>query len=165
MQASTLLGKGCFFDLAPLVPETTHQLGGAGMVCRNARPIMPEIKLPALKEIAEQGRFSLCTLRLGPCCFLMVYIIYGWTNGNVDDQAANCTDALWSLILQDSGLQPPGPKLYVGDYSASLKRLPTLYGEIQDNKLVNVGGIASAYGGKDDDYTCIANNTSKSFIF
>jgi ribonuclease HI len=49
-----------------------------------------------------------------------------------------------------------------GDFNASVNRLPTLQAILQEGHWTNLGEVASAYGGVNNDYTCQANcNASK----
>ena len=65
--------------------------------------------------------------------------------------------------------QDPGPKLISGDGNASVYRLPVIQDMITSGKIIDIGSIASMYGGIDNDTTCKVNAnckaTRKDYVF
>ena len=54
-------------------------------------------------------------------------------------------------------MQLPGPKIICGDFNCSLSSLPDTKSCMELYGFVNLGSIASSFGGIDDEYTCVAN--------
>ena len=63
--------------------------------------------------------------------------------------------------LLTSWQEPCGPKLIVGDFNASIRRLPTLQEEIAQGNQWDIRAIASAFGAANDQPTCKAPNSSQ----
>ena len=141
-----------------------HQLGGAGIIQRGARPILPTVLDPQLRELTLEGRVHLYAIEVEADLFVSIYAIYGATNGDGDELAAAQTDSILQHILADCDLQPKGPKLIVGDLNASLHSLPAIEAAIKDDLFTNVGSIASSYGGIDDEHTCKASPHAKATV-
>ena len=68
-------------------------------------------------------------------------------NGDTDEEAAAITNSICEVALADAREQPEGPKLIAGDINASICTILALEDAIREEEYVNVGAIASAYGG------------------
>jgi hypothetical protein len=99
--------------------------------------------------------------------FSMLSMVF--IGGEVDDYAASRTCDIIALMLQDAGLQDPGPKFIVGDLNATTSRIPFIDAAINGGGWIDVGACASAYGGIDYDTTCRANpkarQTRRDYVF
>ncbi len=119
--------------------------------------VQPQPKHPGFAKVLNQGRVGLYVFEVIPGVHLMTYVVYGWTNAEANDEAAARTDDLLTLIVQDLQLQEVGPKLIAGDFDGTLQSLVNFNDEIVNGRLVDIGAIASAYGGVDNDVTCKAS--------
>ncbi len=100
---------------------------------------------------------------------VLVYVLYCWTNGEHDNEAAGMTNELINLVLQDSNLQHDGPKLITTDLNCTIERLPALQFAIDNEGWCDVGGKASAFKGINELHTCKATpharETRRDFVF
>ena len=151
------LGKNMFCDLTKLVPDTVHQLGGVGIIVRGKRPIKPKIISKNLEQISDKGRVALYGIEPFANTVIPTYYYYGKTGGELDTKIAQQTDSALQCIFEDANLQMPGPKIICGDFNCSLGSLPDTKLCMELYGFVNLGSIASSFGGKDDEFTCVAN--------
>ena len=100
-------------------------------------------------------------IRVSPTSIVLVYNIYGTTNGDHCPRAREATNSILAAVIDDMWLQPKGPKLIVGDFNASISTLSPLAHAIEQGVLYDIGANASKYGGMDCEDTCKANYKSK----
>ena len=62
-------------------------------------------------EHREQLDQVLRLFEITPNTILHVYVVYGWTNGEADDEAADRTNDAITHCINDAALQAKGPKL------------------------------------------------------
>ena len=75
--------------------------------------------------------------------------------GHQDDWAANRTDGLMEVILDEVQLRSQSqPILLVGDFNCTPDRLPHLQALISDFSFVDFGAKVSFWGGQDNQDTC-----------
>ncbi len=86
---------------------------------------------------------------------MLVYNVYGWTNGATVKLSAERTAAILQAIFSDVELQPKGPVLIVGDLNGDLDSFKILKSKLEEN-WVNIGSQAHQWGNTKDDYTCRA---------
>ena len=168
--AKDIFGKNHKMQLSKLDREKTHQVGGTGViVADNSHIIKPNATCPHFSQIVGEGRADICCFEVSKNNFVVVYIIYGATNGDKSDEAAALTDALISCAISDAKLQPAGPKMIVGDFNATVDRLPSLKEASLQGDFLDVGSIASSFKGVDNDTTCrathLATPTRRDFVF
>jgi hypothetical protein len=70
------------------------------------------------------GRVDMFIIESNQNIFVLVYLLYGYTNGDGCIANAARTDEIIGLICNDMGLQPKGPKILTGDVNASVSKLP-----------------------------------------
>ncbi len=162
-EVRTLLGKGFKSHLSELDAEKGSNVGGTGCILRTQTQhiMQPHAKHPDLQRAINQGRVGMYAHEVCKDTHVIIYTVYGWTNGLGDAEAAARTDDLLSLICADMDLQEEGPKLVVGDLNGPLEAFIGFHMSIKSGKLVDIGAIASAFGGVDGDTTCKANSKSK----
>ena len=149
-------------DLSKLDVDKTHNVGGTGFLLKGDRHIIkPEAKSQDFQNIRDLGRVGLYTIQLSQDLFVMVYICYGYIGGTTDKNACNQINEYLQCICDDMQLQPPGPKLIVGDLNASIEKLWVLKDLVDQGALFDIGAIAAKYGGVDAQVTCKAHNTEK----
>ncbi len=158
-----MLGKGYKSHLSGFDKEKDCNVGGTGCIIRsnNKYIIQPEPKHPDLFEINNQGRVGLYVLEVCPNTHMLVYVVYGWTDADKNEEAASRTDELLSLIVADMDMQGFGPKMIVGDLNGSLPTFTNFYETIVSSGLTDIGSIASAFAGINDDTTCKAKPEAK----
>ena len=161
-KAAKIFTKRCKLDLSGLDQEHANQVGGTGMILAgNNHIIKPKPLNKNLIKLNGKGRCGMYGIE--PCknTIILVYGVYGVTRGDSSDQAAASTCDIISSILQDADEQEVGPKLIVGDFNASIHRLPSLEQAIREGKYTDVGSIASNFKGVDNDTTCKASEKCK----
>ena len=160
--AKHLLGGNCKLRLSELDPESSHNLGGLGLVNFDQKHVInTKAVLPELQEIIGKGRVDLFCLEPIKNQFILIYAIYGYTNGDACPESAARTDDIIALCFSDSELRPYGPKLITGDLNASVGNLPHLEEAIKEGQWVDIGARATVYGAeKDNQPTCKATSES-----
>ena len=93
--------------------------------------------------------------------FVLIYDVYGWTNGAHNKSAAERTDDHLSAIIEDIRLQPPGPVMVLGDFNAEPQSFKTFYEEVKDNKLIDLG--FKLHGGEASRSTTLAKLRVRKF--
>ena len=91
----------------------------------NSKNIVPNARTKASKEINGNERVQLYGFVLCGRTTCLVYI-YGFTGGETNKEAANRTNDIIKLILEDAKQQPRGPMLIVGDLNASTSKITNL---------------------------------------
>ena len=155
-------GYGWTGILSELDPELKHLTGGVGGMVRDPCRIftMPPIS-SKLQSLIHNGRLGLYGCDIGGSQHAVVFVCYGWTGGHQDDWAANRTDGLMEVILDEVQLRSPSqPILLVGDFNCTPDRLPHLQALINDFSFVDFGAKASFWGGQDNQDTCFSHNTT-----
>ena len=154
------LGKGYKSHISGLDPEKDCNVGGTGCVLRsnNRHLVQPKPLHEHLTPLLNQGRVGLYLFEVCPEVHVMTYVVYGWTGADTDNSVASRTDNLLCIIHQDMLMQQPGPKLIVGDLNGTLAKFEAFNELVNTNQLVDIGAIASAYGGVNGDVTCKANS-------
>jgi hypothetical protein len=142
------------YDLGCLDPELVHPTGGTGIFTRDANIIKAQPKTKRLKALLSSGRVGMHTIAISNNCFVLVYEVYGITNGDNDDEAANRTSFLLDAILDDAAERDKIPILIAGDFNASLNRLPSLCALVENGSLHDIGANGSKYGSIDNLNTC-----------
>ena len=108
-------------QISELDPESSTNLGGLGLVNFDNKHIINTKALhPELQEIVGNGRVDICCLEPIKNQFLLIYAIYGYTNGDACTESAARTDDIIGLCLADSDLRPEGPRMIAGDLNASI---------------------------------------------
>ena len=155
-------GKNAKMDLTKLDPTHTHQTGGVGIIQKSKQQIIkPKPLNKVLQHLNGESRFGLYGIRTSSKSVLMVYVVYGVTNGDTCPKAKQTTNAIIDAILDDIKLQPKGPKVVVGDLNASVVSLPLLQECVLKGELIDIGAIASDFGGTNCECTCRANTKSR----
>ena len=148
--------------MSELDPELKHLTGGVGGMVRDPSRIftMPPIS-SKLQSLIHNGRLGLYGCDIGGSQHAVVFVCYGWTGGHQDDWAANRTDGLMEVILDEVQLRSQSqPILLVGDFNCTPDRLPHLQALINDFSFVDFGAKASFWGGQDNQDTCFSHNTT-----
>ena len=99
------LGERCKLRLSHLDPEKGRNVGGTGMIdFQNKHIIRPKPMLPALAELAGQGRVDLFVIEPIANQCILCYVVYGYTKE--DDEPANAarTDHIAALCIADSAV-------------------------------------------------------------
>ena len=122
-------------------------------------PITPKPCHPNMTKVNGAGRLQLYAIQLSRDITVSVYNLYGWTNGNLNSEAATRTDSLIQAILSDVSLQPRGPVLIVGDLNGDPATFPSLKEALATNTFIDVGAQAHQWGSPSGDYTCRAHGT------
>ena len=91
----------------------------------------------------------------------MIYNMYGWTNANLNKEAAARTNALIAAVFEDMILQPPGPKIIVGDLNGDPPSFADLQQALTTHQVIDVGSQASTWDEVACDYTCRAQGTKE----
>ena len=107
-------------------------------------------------EILDKGRVGLYGFEPIQNCWVSNYTIYGKTNGNIITENRQITDTILSHVFADINLQDKGPKIICGDFNCDIDKLPSLVDALQDGGWYDLGAMASAWGGLDNDTTCEA---------
>ena len=92
---------------------------------------------------------------------MLAYIVYGYTNGAIDDAANARSSDIIDILLEDMSIQDPGPKLIAGDLNTVISRLPSLEDALRSGMLIDLGATASRFGGIDCEATCCASHQAK----
>ena len=81
---------------------------------RDGKPSMlPKPLGQAIKGIVGKGRLQTYAIQISQQGTVIVYCMYGWTNGNTHKEAAQRTDGLIKAILEDMAHQPCCPFMVV----------------------------------------------------
>ena len=132
------------------------------MLQRNGKPpTTPKPIGPNLRTINGAGRVQLYAIQVSRQATVLVYNLYGWTNGNTCKEASDRTNSLFQAILEDIALQPPGPVLVMGDINGDPDTFPDLQQAICTHSLLDVGAQAHRWGQVASDYTCRAQGTKQ----
>ena len=146
-----------------LDPEKGKNVGGTGCVLRSSSMHLIQPK-PLHKQMVapnNQGRAGMYLFEICSGVHCLTYVVYGWTGADTDPQAACRTDDLLCIIHQDMMMQQDGPKLIVGDFNGSLAAFVAFNVIIKSNQLYDIGAMASAFGGINNDVTCKANGKAQ----
>ncbi len=157
------LGKGYKSHISGLDPEKDKYVGGTACVLRsnNKHLVQPKPMHKQMQALNNQGRVGMYLYEICTGVHCLTYVVYGWTGADTDHQAACRTDDLLCIIHQDMMMQQDGPKLIVGDLNGSLATFVAFYEIVRSNQLYDIGAMASAFGGKNNDTTCKANGKAK----
>ena len=130
-------------------------------------PLQPNTS--ALKKIAAQGRISICLAIISTRLSMVVYNPYCPSGGHTDHLAAARTDAIFAAIREDHRERGCPPSAIACDLNAETRDIPTLTKLLAVGGWVDVGAIASRWGGNDAQHTCLAPNaktkTRRDYIF
>ena len=161
--AKQILGGSCKICLSELDPEVSNNLGGVGIIhVDDKHNNKPNAKHPELQEVCGNGRVDIYCIEPIKNQFILIYSLYGWTNGDCCTANASRTDDLVALCLADCALRPKGPKMIVGDLNASVQNLPHLNEIIQEGNWFDLGARATLYGASINcEPTCKANAGAK----
>ena len=144
-------------EAGPLIPGSKAPAGGVAGLARNPMPIvdMPP-RTEAMKRLIKTGRVAKYIITAGEATDMIVFNIYGMTNGADCRKAALTTDCIIDAIKDE--VSGPGHEvaLIVGDLNAEPSDIPTL-SEMLSNGWVDVGAEAGAVGGESNEPTCQAN--------
>ena len=148
--------------LSQLDLENEQPTGGVFLLQKTGRPpILPKPLGQMLKAINGAGRVQLYAIQVNKQVTLLVYNLYGWTNGNTCREAAARTNSLIQAILEDMALQPPGPMLVLGDINGDPATFHDLQQALNKHTLLDVGAQAQQWGEVPCDYTCRAQGTHR----
>ena len=93
--------------LSSLDLEAEQALGGIFALRRDRREhLRPQAGGHRLKELNGAGRAHLYAMDLAKDIVVLVYNLYGWTNGATDPHAAARTDDMLSAIVDDAQAHP-----------------------------------------------------------
>ena len=156
--------------LGPLDPEATRPLGGVGAIGSHPhRPVRMAPTHELMIEAEQSGRVMLfsCNVGISVECYFLV--IYGWTGGAESKHAAARTDQLVQAGLKQIELCPQAPTFILGDLNAEPDQVASIHQLLTDRHWVDVGAVASTWGGSDLEHTCIAPTakqaTRRDFVF
>jgi hypothetical protein len=148
--------------MTELDEEAEHNLGGIFMASKGKKEIIcPAPKGSQMKLINGKGRVQLYAIELARDVYVLIYNIYGWTNAAKIKSAAQRTDDIIATIIEDMEMQPPGPAFILGDLNGDINNFETLKQEVEEKRLVDVGGQAENWGAEPNEYTCKAPNANK----
>ena len=100
--------------------------GGVGILAKDT--LVPYSIPPPTKDYLdayETGRCAIYCLDLGGCT-LVCGVIYGWTGGTNGSIAADRTDDIFTIMLDQFKLLPHGPKLIAGGINGNTGNFPTV---------------------------------------
>ena len=134
---------------------------GVGAIARDPLKLIPWATQNAKYNAAYKlGRCAIYTLELG-CTFLTCINVYGWTGGHDNLAAAQATDDLVDICIQEIGDRHHGPVCLQGDINADTADIPSISNLLDEQGWVDCGAVASWWGGQDAVGTCQAPNTSR----
>ena len=144
------------FDGGPLDPET-NRTGGVGVLsCQPYTTVPYQAMGVHYPEAYKMGRIAAHWCEIGTCTVLM-WNVYGWTGADGDEEVAQRSDDMMQIVHEETAQHPGVLALMVGDFNATSGTLPTLEHLEQTGQWIDVGAIASRWGGTDEQYTCKAN--------
>ena len=119
------------FDIhfSELDSEHAEQNVGGGLMMMNATNntnIIPNPQTKLFKDINGKGRVQLCGFVLGKETTCLVYNLYAYAGGETSKEAANITNDVIRIVLDDIKQQPKGPVLIVGTSTVQLFKSLTL---------------------------------------
>ena len=131
-------------------PKQSPSNRGVGIIQKSIQQIIkPKPINKVLQSIVGGYCIGMYGIRVSPTSIVLVYNIYGVTNGDHCPKAREATNSILAAVLDDMTLQPKGPKLIVGDFNASIETLTPLAHAIEQGTMHDVGANASKYGGVD----------------
>ena len=92
---------------------------------------------------------------------ILIWNLYGWTGGATCEEAAQRSDDLFQIIKEETAQHEDVLSVIAADVNATDTDLPTLLNLTQTDQWIDVGAVASKWGGKDNEMTCKASKISK----
>ena len=96
-------------------------------------------------------------------------ITYGYIGGETNKEAANRTNDIIKIILEDAKQHPRGTMMIVGNLNSSTCKIASLDIESKESRLIDMGAQAEHFGNQNEDFTCRAhgakNLTRRDYVF
>ena len=154
-------GEGWDTTLGPVDPEFGRKAAGVGFCTQKGMmqlPIKPmtddyDDAVRTGRLLIQQWELEECTLQIGNG--------YGWTGGVKGSKAADRTNDLFVIAVNELDLQEPGPKMLVGDFNGELEDLPIIQHLLKEKGWIDVGSHAQLCDGQPNEPTCKANADAK----
>ncbi len=91
---------------------------------------------------------------------VMFFVIYGWTGGHTDREAAQRTDSLFEAIEEEVAMHPRCPTCICGDVNADVADIPTLEAMVSIGPWTDCGQQAHLWGGIPNQPACRASEVA-----
>ena len=153
--------EGWETTLGPVDPEFGRKSAGVGF-CSKKGMIQLPIKAVTddYDDAVKTGRLMIQQWELEEST-LQIGNGYGWTGGVKGSKAADRTNDLVVIAVNEFDLQEPGPKMLVGDFNGELEDLPIIQHLLKEKGWVDLGSHAHLCDGQPNEPTCKANADAK----
>lgn len=150
--------NGWALELGPTIPARRNNTGGVAMAVKQPGKLIKHMPNTVELQAAEAlGRVAVFLTDIGNFNTIAIAVVYGETNGNHNQEAADTTCALVDAILCELETMPEIPTAIVGDLNAEHGKLEVLE-QLRITGWVDTGAVASRWGGRDNEPTCITAN-------
>ena len=145
---------GWQMKLGPPDPEHQRPTGGVGFLARSPLHGIP------IRGVTKQYEDAVNVGRLGiygmdlQATTLLVAVLYGWTGSIKGSAAAEKTDDLCKIMLEELRQHPRGPILIMGDLNAEIEDLPVMRDLLDSGAWTDIGADAHIWGQPRCETTC-----------
>ena len=146
--------------ISPTDPETTRPSAGVGLIVRkprNAKKLVPVTN--EFRALTSAGRADIYGVGIGHNYMLVVINFYGWTGSHTCAEAQDRTTDLMRICFLELESREEHFHLLVCDLNADTQDIGILQQQLDAHSLTDLGAHAAAWGGYDNEHTCIAPNT------
>ena len=149
--------RGWNLELSNMDQEAKTAHGGVALAVKNCWKTSP---LPNTTEKYRQalqlGRSTIQWVQIDEYRSIIVAVIYGVTDSKGNPRAQAVTEKVFAAVRAELDKYPGSMKMIVGDFNGD----PDTFMELEDLRLrhawVDIGAVASRWGGTNDQGTCLA---------
>ena len=144
----------------PSDDTTKTPSAGVGIAAReDITCVRDEFKSQAFKRIYELGRADKYLIDLGWRQNIVAFVVYCFAGGS--NEAKEGTDQIADAIREEIGEDSVMPVIIQGDFNRTLNEIPTFKEMIEEEAWVDIGSVASWWGGTDNQTTCQSSSKAK----